>query len=77
MTVVKSTGSRFLCYEPLIKMITLQGLAMAYHYLEQMYEPRLEPVSNGYWRALCQWIHVHYSLSLCLFYYLITMVNIY
>ena len=29
---------------------------MAYHYSEQVYEPRLEPVTSGYWHALCQLI---------------------
>ena len=48
MTVVKSTGSHFLWYEPLIEMISVQSLDMAYHNLEQMYEPRLEPVTSGY-----------------------------
>ena len=55
MTVVKSTGSRFLCYEPLIEMITVQN-PMVYHNLEQVYEPSLEPGSIGYWRVLCQQI---------------------
>ena len=58
MTVVKSTGLRILCYEPLIKMITVKK-PMAYHSpeqvhepnawtsIEQVHEPRLEPVLNG------------------------------
>ena len=42
--IVKSTGSCFLCYEPLIKMITVQSL---WHInSEQVFKPRLEPASN-------------------------------
>ena len=44
MTVVGSTGSRFLCYEQLIEMISK---SYGYHTSEQVYEPGLEPVPNG------------------------------
>ena len=47
MTVVKLNGSRFFFHEPQIKMITVQSLWHNQN-LEQLSEPRLEPVSNGY-----------------------------
>ena len=37
MTLVRSTGSRFVCNEPLIEMITLQTY-MVYHNSEQVYK---------------------------------------
>ena len=47
MSVVRSTGSRFLCYEPLIDVTTVQNLEqvyeskpMAYQNSEKVYEPR-------------------------------------
>ena len=47
MTVVKSTDSRSPCHEPLIEMIKVQNLFLAYHNSEQVYELGLKPVFNG------------------------------
>ena len=44
---IKSTGSHFHSKEPLIEVITTQIL-WHIHDMEQVCEPRLEPVTNGY-----------------------------
>ena len=48
MTIVGSTGSRFVCYELMIEMVEESTKQMTYLNSEQVYEQRLKPVTNVY-----------------------------
>ena len=66
MSIVRSNGLRFLCYGPLINMITVQTKPIAYHDLEQEYVPRLEPVTSrnyAIWHWLSKIVQVFASVK--------------